>query len=210
MPYFWCPLHVEPFCCCRSRSSSWQTDGNEFWLQYMWILMQKTTLQRWVLHYMLLDQMLLDNSKTEMKPSYHFSTQKQSLHKWFDIEWNRSEHNWAPKPPPSASSLGSRANKFQWTFPDIFGEDKFVVILGRLQYNGFVEHRESGYRWPETLNETGQVKTEEAATTVWRHPIQWEQDTAIQLLLYYSTAFWSESVRRVELRWSLRIGRGRF
>ena len=58
--------------------------------------------------------------------------------------------------------------KMQWTFPDIFGEDKFVVMLGGLHtemaFWSTMEDllRESG--WPETLKNAGIVKTEAAAT----------------------------------------------
>lgn len=60
------------------------------------------------------------------------------------------------------------AKKMQWTFPDIFGEDKFVVMLGGLHIEmalwstmGDLLH---GSGWPETLKKAGLVKTEAAAT----------------------------------------------
>ena len=60
------------------------------------------------------------------------------------------------------------AKKMQWTFPDIFGEDRFVVMLGGLHIEmalwstmGDLLH---GSGWPETLKEAGIVKTESAAT----------------------------------------------
>ncbi len=56
----------------------------------------------------------------------------------------------------------------QWTFPDIFGEDKFVVMFGGLHIEmalwstmGDLLH---GSGWPETLKKAGLVKTEAAAT----------------------------------------------
>ena len=58
--------------------------------------------------------------------------------------------------------------KMQWTFPDIFGEDKFVVMLGGLHIETALWNttgdllRLSG--WPETLKKSGLVKTEAAAT----------------------------------------------
>ena len=51
------------------------------------------------------------------------------------------------------------AKKMKWTFPDIFGEDKFVVMLGGLHIEmalwstmGDLLH---GSGWPETLKKLG-------------------------------------------------------
>ena len=56
----------------------------------------------------------------------------------------------------------------QWTFPDIFGEDKFVVMLGGLQIGmalwSTMGDLLRGSGWPETLKKAGQVKTEAAVT----------------------------------------------
>ena len=60
------------------------------------------------------------------------------------------------------------AKKMQWTFPDIFGKDKFVVMLGGLNIEMALWSimgdllRWSG--WPFVLKEAGLAKTEAAAT----------------------------------------------
>ena len=49
------------------------------------------------------------------------------------------------------------------TFPEIFGEDKFVVMLGGLHFEmalwSTMGDLLRGYGWPETLNEAGLVMT---------------------------------------------------
>jgi len=61
------------------------------------------------------------------------------------------------------------AKKMQWTFPDIFGEDKFVVMLGGLHIEmalwSTMGDLLRGSGWPEALKEAGLVKTEAAATS---------------------------------------------
>eukprot|EP00745_Piridium_sociabile_P034704 TRINITY_DN5991_c0_g1_i13.p1 TRINITY_DN5991_c0_g1~~TRINITY_DN5991_c0_g1_i13.p1 ORF type:complete len:843 (-),score=177.10 TRINITY_DN5991_c0_g1_i13:511-3039(-) len=56
----------------------------------------------------------------------------------------------------------------QWTFPDIFGEDKFVVMLGGLHIEmalwSTMGDLLRGSGWPEVLKDAGLVKTEAAAT----------------------------------------------
>jgi hypothetical protein len=56
----------------------------------------------------------------------------------------------------------------QWTFPDNFGEDKFVVMLGGLHIEmalwSTMGDLLRGSGWPEALKEAGLVKTEAAAT----------------------------------------------
>jgi hypothetical protein len=56
----------------------------------------------------------------------------------------------------------------QWSFPDIFGEDKFVVMLGGLHIEMALWSTMGdlllGSGWPETLNEARLVKTQAAAT----------------------------------------------
>lgn len=60
------------------------------------------------------------------------------------------------------------AKKMQWTFPDIFGEDKFLVMLGGLHIEmalwSTMGDLLRGSGWPETLKKAGLVKTEAAAT----------------------------------------------
>jgi len=60
------------------------------------------------------------------------------------------------------------AKKMQWTLPDIFGEDKFVVMLGGLHIEmalwSTMGDLLRGSGWPEALKEAGLVKTESAAT----------------------------------------------
>ena len=56
----------------------------------------------------------------------------------------------------------------QWTFPDVFAEDKFVVMLGGLHIEmalwSTMGDLLRGSGWPETLTKAGLVKTEAAAT----------------------------------------------
>ena len=54
--------------------------------------------------------------------------------------------------------LSDLTRKMQWTFPDILGEDKFVVMLGGLHiemafWSTMGDLRGSG--WPETLKKLG-------------------------------------------------------
>jgi len=60
------------------------------------------------------------------------------------------------------------AKKMQWTFPDIYGEDKFLVMLGGLHIEmalwSTMGDLMRGSGWPEALKESGLVKTEAAAT----------------------------------------------
>lgn len=60
------------------------------------------------------------------------------------------------------------SKKMQWTFPDNFGEDKFVVMLGGLHIEmalwSTMGELLRGSGWPETLKKSGLVKTEAAAT----------------------------------------------
>lgn len=61
------------------------------------------------------------------------------------------------------------AKKMQWTFPDIFAEDKFVVLLGGLHIEMALWSTMGdilrGSGWPEALVEAGIAKTEAAATS---------------------------------------------
>lgn len=56
----------------------------------------------------------------------------------------------------------------QWTLPDIFGEDKFVVMVGGLHIEialwSTMGDLLRGSGWPEVLKEAGLVKIEAAAT----------------------------------------------
>jgi len=56
----------------------------------------------------------------------------------------------------------------QSSFPEIFGEDKFVVMLGGLHIEMALWSTMGdlllGSEWPKALNEAGLVKTQEAAT----------------------------------------------
>ena len=60
------------------------------------------------------------------------------------------------------------AKKMQWTFPEIFGEDKFVMLLGGLHIEmalwATMGDLLRGSGWPEALAEAGITKTEAAAT----------------------------------------------
>jgi len=55
----------------------------------------------------------------------------------------------------------------QWTFPDLFVEDKFVVMLGGLHIEvalwSTMGDLLRGCGWPEYLKEAGLVKSEAAA-----------------------------------------------
>ena len=59
------------------------------------------------------------------------------------------------------------AKKIQWTFPDIFGEEKFLVMLGGLHIEMVLWSTMGdllrGSGWPEILKEAGLAKTEVAA-----------------------------------------------
>jgi len=59
------------------------------------------------------------------------------------------------------------AKKMQWTFPDVFGEDKFVVMLGGLHIEMVLWSTMGDLLrwcgWPESLKEAGLVKSEAAA-----------------------------------------------
>jgi len=59
------------------------------------------------------------------------------------------------------------AKKMQWTFPDVFGADKFEVMLGGLHTEmalwSTMRDLLRGCGWPESLKEAGLVKAEAAA-----------------------------------------------
>ena len=61
------------------------------------------------------------------------------------------------------------ATKRQWIFPDIYGEDKFVVMVGALYIEmalwSTIGDLLCGSGWPLVLKEAELVKTEAAATT---------------------------------------------
>jgi hypothetical protein len=61
------------------------------------------------------------------------------------------------------------AKKLQWTFPDIFGEDNFLVMLGGLHIEmafwNTIGDLLCGSGWPEALKEAGLVNSGAAATS---------------------------------------------
>ena len=61
------------------------------------------------------------------------------------------------------------AKKMQWTFPEIYGEDKFLVMLGGLHIEmalwATMGDLLRGSGWPKILTEAGITKTEAAATS---------------------------------------------
>ena len=133
-----------------------------------------------------------------------FFMRKQLLQKLFST-WNRigEKDNWAPQPTPNPcvgsgpTTIWSRKTNavvLPWNIRgrQVCGEARWTP-----HWNGFVEHHGISSAWVWTWRHKQQRQL------FWKHPIQWEQDMPIRLLLLYLTAFWSKPMRTVEQMWPL-------
>ena len=81
----------------------------------------------------------------------------------------------------------------QWSFPELFGEDKFVVMLSGLHVEMALLNTMGdilpGSGWPEVLNDGELVKTQAATTGFLKASAPMRTNVPIKLLLLYFTTF---------------------